>query len=411
MLKEKVMKKTVKKVLCVILALLCAIGALGFVGCDSGSGDASVTTDSVTTNIPTTATPTTETPAATTTATGEAPVTPTVSYNKVKYNMADIESKINILGRCPVTEEGLYADWSASGFEFVADCKNMIKITVTSTHDCRFNFYLDDNDLKVVNISAGTKTYTVAANLEAGEHSFRFVKSSMVETGTKALAVNIESVEIYGEIKEAQQREYYVEFVGDSITCGVGASSSASTEAYSELSYAYLTANKLNADYSLVSISGIGAGKSTDRHNGLLMGQVYSLNNYYRSKTDKYEANRKADLVVINLNTNDRGSFDDVSMKDQFVAKVKDLIDQVKAMHGEDVKIVWVMGMMQDPTRLYVDLWTIQYLNSLGGEAAGYYYFVTEKNNQGASSHPIASAHARVSDELVEYITSKGILG
>jgi hypothetical protein len=287
----------------------------------------------------------------------------------------------------------------------------MVKITMTSTHACRFNFYMDDGELKAINVTPGKKTYTLVNNIEAGVHKFRFVKSSMVEYATAALAVEIESIELYGELGVAESREHFIEFVGDSITCGVGAYSSASTEAYSEMSYAYIAANKLDADYSLVSISGIGAGKSTDRHNGLLMGQVYSLNNYYRSKTDKYEPERKADLVVINLNTNDRWSFDKPEMKDQFTAKVKDLIDQVKAIHGEDVKIVWVMNMMSDYSSLYVDVWTIQYLRSIGGEEAGYYYFVAERNSQGGASHPISDAHARVGAALSDFIIEKNILG
>ena len=389
------MSNKFRKILSALLALMCVAGAFNIVGCNSDNGGGSATTAGVTTAGATTADVTSA----------------SNSYAKSLYKTADVLDKLNVLGRCIVTDKGLTADWSASGIEFVADCKNMVKITVNASRDCRFNFYMDDAEMKAVNVSAGKKTYTLVNNLDAGVHKFRFVKSSMVEHGTVGVTVEIESIEIFGELGDATARAHYIEFVGDSITCGVGASSAASTEAYSELSYAYLAANKLDADYSLVSISGIGAGKSTDRHNGLLMGEVYSLNNYYRNKTDRYQPERKADLVVINLNTNDKGSFDQASMKDQFVAKVKDLIDQVKAIHGEDVKIVWVMGMMNDPSYLYVDAWTMQYLRSLGGEDAGYYYFLAEKNNAGASSHPIATAHASVADSLVEFINSKGILG
>ena len=392
---EGLMSNKFRKIMSAILALLCIVGAVSVTSCNSGNGNADTATG-VTTVGATTAGVTTAAPN---------------TYSKNTYKTGDVLEKLNVLGRCVLTDNGLTADWSASGIEFVADCKNMVKITVNASRDCRFNFYMDDAEMKAINVTAGKKTYTLVNNLDAGVHKFRFVKSSMVEHGTVGVTVEIESIELYGELGDATAREHYIEFIGDSITCGVGASSAASTEAYSELSYAYLAANKLDADYSLVSISGIGAGKSTDRHGGLLMGEVYSLNNYYRSKTDKYEPSRKADLVVINLNTNDKGSFDQVSMKEQFVAKVKDLIDQVKALHGEDVKIVWVMGMMNDPSYLYVDAWTMQYLRSLGGEEAGYYYFLAEKNNAGASSHPIASAHASVANSLAEFINSKGILG
>ncbi len=378
-----------KKITCLTLAAVFAV----LMGCNSAGGGA----------VSTSAEPSAEPSAA------DSTTEPVNTYSKRTYKMADISDKINILGRSPITEEGLCADWSASGFEFVANCKNMIRITVSSSHDCRFNFYTDGGELKAVDISAGKRSYTVANNLEDGVHSFRFVKSSMVEHGTKALAVTIESVEIYGEIGQAKQRAHFVEFVGDSITCGVGAKSNTDSGAYSELSYAYLTANKLDADYSLVSVSGIGTGKSTDRHGNTLMGDVYPLTNFYRSTTEKYEPERKADLVVINLNTNDKGCFT-AAQKDEFTAKIKGLVDKVKATHGDDVKIVWLMGMMFEAASGHCDVWTAQYFNELGGEAAGYYYLTVNPNTAGGSSHPIASAHESTADALTEFIKSKGLL-
>ena len=387
------MKLFLKKLSSLTLAALFAL----LVGCSPSDTGAKSPTDAA--NEATAAATTTD---ATTTGTA-------ISYQRHTYKMNDIKDRINVLGRSPITEEGLRADWSASGFEFVADCKNMIKITINSSHDCRFNFYADGGELKAVNVSAGKRSYTVANDLEGGVHSFRFVKSSMVEHGTKALAVTIESVELYGEIGQAEQREHLIEFIGDSITCGVGAKSNTDSGAYSELSYAYLTANRLDTDYSLVSVSGIGTGQSTERHGSTLIGDVYPLTNFYRSKTERYEPERKADLVVINLNTNDKGCFT-AAQKDEFTAKVKGLVDTVKATHGDDVKIVWLMGMMFEAASGHCDVWTIQYLNELGGEAAGYYYLTLNPNTAGGASHPIASAHESAADALTEFIKSKGLL-
>ena len=381
-----------KKTLCIILVVVGIMNMMNFIGCNSKSGDLpKTTTESATTSdVGTTA--------------------PVNFYTKKTYKLKEITDKLNILGRCVTTDDGLTADWSASGFEFVADCKNILKINIASSHDCRFNIYMDGGELKQINVSAGKKTYTVLANIEEGVHSFRFVKSSMVEYATKALAVTVESIELYGEITEkAKQRAHFIEFVGDSITCGVGASSPTTTEAFSELSYAYLLANKLDLDYSLVSVSGIGAGKSTERHGDTLMGDVYPLTNYYRSKTEKYTPERKADIVVINLNTNDKGNFGELDRK-LFVDKVKELVDMVKATHGEDVKIIWLMGMMSDPFKGYCDIWTIEYLRAIGGEEAGYYFLMVTKNNAGGATHPIASAHETVAKELEAFIIDKGLL-
>lgn len=117
-------------------------------------------------------------------------------------------------------------------------------------------------------------------------------------------------------VKPTAKKDLTIEFIGDSITCayGVGAdnqyvSFETGTEDFSK-SYAYLTAQLLDADYSAVCYSGHGiiSGYSNDgtANTDSLVPPVYES----VAKLDAYavpwdfEAN-PSDVVVLNLGTND----------------------------------------------------------------------------------------------------------
>lgn len=111
-------------------------------------------------------------------------------------------------------------------------------------------------------------------------------------------------------------KDLTIEFVGDSITCayGVGADSQyvgfeTATEDFSK-SYAYLTAQLLNADYSAVSYSGYGivSGYTSDgkKNTDSLVPPVYenvAKQAAYALPWD-FEAH-PVDVVFVNLGTND----------------------------------------------------------------------------------------------------------
>ena len=329
--------------------------------------------------------------------------------NTNKYNVLEVKEYLNIFGRSFDSLDGVSADWSGGGIEFRAVCEGEVRIELTARSACRFFIVADGENRREISLAKGRKGYVIASELENGEHFFRFIKSSMVEEESEPLAVTINAIELCGEIVACAPRARFIEFVGDSITCGVGTSSPTVFAPHAELSYGYLVANKLDADYSLVSISGIGLSRSVDRHKGLNMRQAYSYTNYYINDTEKYTPERKADLVVVNLNTNDKGRFGE-NEKAEFLSDVSDLLSQIKAVHGEDIKILWVFGMMTDFSEDFCDEWTAEYLDSLGGEAAGYYYTVVTKDNRGSADHPIAEAHEKVSCEIVRYIKEKSLI-
>lgn len=108
-----------------------------------------------------------------------------------------------------------------------------------------------------------------------------------------------------------------IEFIGDSITCAYGVEGASqnegfktSTENFSK-SYAYLTAQKLGADYSTCCYSGHGivSGYTSDgsKNSDSLIPDCYEKSSKYTDYgTDwDFKNARQHDAVVINLGTND----------------------------------------------------------------------------------------------------------
>ena len=58
-------------------------------------------------------------------------------------------------------------------------------------------------------------------------------------------------------------------------------------------------------------------------------------------------------------------------------------IEKVRSVHGENVNILWVVGMMRSENS-NVNNWMKEILDSLGGEQEGLYTVTVTQNNEGA---------------------------
>ena len=84
-------------------------------------------------------------------------------------------------------------------------------------------------------------------------------------------------------------------------------------------------------------------------------------------------------------------------------------IEKVRSVHGENVNILWVVGMMRSENS-NVNNWMKEILASLGGEQEGLYTVTVTQNNEGASGHPDLEANGVAAAELEAYIKAKGLI-
>lgn len=397
--------------------LLVSAMLLTLVSCNLGNGGAGGTTDATTTQTEST----TPTPTTTPDPTPEPEPPVILGLEKKSYSILDCLDRVKIHGRGMEVNGGITADWSASGIEFTAECEGSVSISTKCSGLVLFSVFVDGVlQVKPAIFFPGENTTVVASNISNGEHTFLLVRRQMVESGNSGLLAAFTGIEVYGELTEKPaDRELLIEFVGDSITCGYGVGDASPADGSN--TYAVQAANQLDADYSIVAVSGIGVSLSTDRHASKFvnMSESYDVNNRYRSDA-AYVPTRQADVVVINLNTNDNAQVaslaDDalLAAEADYKAAARLLLQKIRTAHGDDVKIVWVTGMMSNPNKpdkTRADGWMKEILEELGGEDAGYYTVGMFRDTSADAGHPNEMAHKQNATRLASFIEDTVLSG
>ena len=208
-------------------------------------------------------------------------------YTAKTYGIASFEGKYKVQGRCPVISytppkadealEALALDYSCSSFSFNAYCEGDVTAEIYTAPTAiggdmlYLNVYVDGvrNASRPEYKLTGKKvhTLTIASDLERGLHTFVIERQTEAERGL----LYLNSVSLCGELYEPPgQSSLFIEFIGDSITTGYGnlypdltegeQNPNPASNVYQDgtRTYAYLTAQKLGADYSIIAQQGIG---------------------------------------------------------------------------------------------------------------------------------------------------------
>ena len=209
---------------------------------------------------------------------------------------------IKILGvRNLASDTAINADWSASGIEFVATCEGDMTFAVeTNDKGAYFRAYVDgepcmNGESPYFEITG--KGEITLKDIPTGTHTVRVIKV----TGYTLAFAAFTSVKLTGFISEEapKDKDLYVEFVGDSITCAwgtIGTFDGKYTSQDATLGYSYLLAEALDADYSLTALSGQGICCGTP---GVPLGYRYAC--YGKDAKTEYDFARKANLIVVNI--------------------------------------------------------------------------------------------------------------
>ena len=335
-----------------------------------------------------------------------------------------------MLGRSAGLDAGVALDHSASSIEFTTI--GTAQIYLTGNYNCRrtgnplyFTVYINGaRQAKRLKFEPGESTVLIAKGLDfAKTTSVKLVRETEEKCGAfTALNLNLGYAGRLGE--KPADKDLYIEFLGDSITCGLGslcgylsedgltvgdtqsdakAPKCGVSDAEPSLcedasnSYAYLAAQTLNADYSLVSFSGIGVSTG---YASFQMDDYFKYASMSRNTNYNFSTAKKPDLVVINLGTNDIKDLTDDTAKENYKTAVKDLIALVRSSYGDSVKILWVSSLMGDKRK---DL-TVEAINGLENKANIYHLTGSFVKGTGHNGHPTKEQAATAARELVDYI-------
>ena len=309
---------------------------------------------------------------------------------------------------------------SASGVEFSA-IGDYIELIVKSGNE-KHNFLsvsVDNKYYKRFHISSDTiNTIRIALpNEEKMAHEIGVYKATEAANGT---------VLFYGAMAEKldypqTKKEFTIEFIGNSITCGMGAESSSipcgEGEWYDQhnafLAYGPRVARSLNSNYILSSVSGIGMYRNWNDENNLepIMPDVYDnlfLNtNQYEPYT--YSNNFVPNIIAICLGTNDLSDGDGTNPRKAFNGEkfIKNYTDFVTRLfdRNPDAKIVLLTSPMLSGKKEKILLECLLEVED---------YFIENRkisvfefrplNPSGCTSHPNVDEHKIMAEQLAPFL-------
>ena len=325
------------------------------------------------------------------------------------YDLKENMDYIKIYGRSETVSVGIACDHIASGIEFNADVVGTIKLKANSNAKLFYAVYIDGvlQDYRL-QLEAGTNEYVVAKSLPKGVHNIKLINQTGVAFGRSELI----SISMLGILKDAPaDAEYLIEFVGDSITSGYGlADTSARPDHFdSTKSYAYQTAQLLHADHSMVAVTGwaILPADANDPIKGCVPA-IYDKYCPWGRGDVAYEPERCADVVVINLGTNDINTRENYDT--DFVDAAIEFALKVRQTHG-NIPVIWAYGQMITGDALTVlegKLGAI--MDALGGEQNGYYTVKLMYDQNGLHGHPSVEAEKQSAQILTDFILGKNLL-
>lgn len=347
---------------------------------------------------------------------------------------APTSENVKALGRTMLTDDDmLWLAFSGSGAEFTF---NGTKAEVVIAGDdnaekpdnednqARIAIYVNGERVVDDMIDHAEETYTVFESETPAECDVKIVKLS--ETANSTCAVKSVTVDAEEGIKPAEKKAHFIEFVGDSITCGYGVDDEVKEHHFSTTTedvtktYAYKTAEKLDADYSMVSISGYGIisgysdGKKKVAEQQLpkyydKLGNSYGTFGGKRVSGQAWDfTGYTPDAIVVNLGTNDASYTK--NKEDRVQDYVDSYVEFLKKLrtNNPDAQIFCTLGIMGQDLYPAVEQAVQNYSEETGDTKVTAMAFDIQSQSDGyaADWHPTEATHEKASEKLVSEIKS-----
>ena len=343
------------------------------------------------------------------------------TYNFANMSRAD-QAYFKLLGRAQTSSSGLIFDLSCATIEFQGYMTGDVVVEISSKKggydfgNSYFTVYVDgervDTRFEVGNNK--TEKLTIASFEGKYYHTVKIVK----QTESKWSLATIKNLSITGFLTEAPaKKSVYIEFLGDSLTAAYGnvgrpGNEPSDSPDYQDgtKSYAYLLAESLNADYTMLARSAAGVNQCWSN---VPMIDYYKKISKGRSD-DAFDISRarRPDVIVIHLGANDYNvarEENGISAKEKqdFVNKGIELVTYLRDNYnyGVNVPIIWAY----DPGEGFPSE-VQQIADHFGGEAGSFYTIALPWSEAGAGGHPSANEHAKHAQLVADLIKNKNIL-
>ncbi len=330
------------------------------------------------------------------------------------------EEAVNLFGRTYFSSSKLTFDNVCTGIEVAFAGTSLTAKLSVSGGSSKVRVYVDgETEGRTIALTAASGEETaLCEDLEDGIHTVRILKAlsnTSSSDGEPFGRVHLPAEDAFSTdgsfVAVREKSELKIEIIGDSITAGCGANGTSSESKQTlensdaTLSFAYLTAQALGADFSIMALEGICA-----KDGNLCAYDTYQKQFMSNSAPDYDPSSFDADVVVLALGENDvwhatSDAFPNYNLE-KFRADYADMLRLIRTAHPS-AKIVCVFGMM--PASARTDgVKTIKDAIADTGDT-NITALQMRTNEKGANSHPNAATHKLNAERLTSHIL--GLLG
>ncbi len=356
-------------------------------------------------------------------------VSPTeVEEEKVKettYRMT--KDYVKTLGRTYLMDDVLWLSYSASGVEFRfqgTECVVNLRgdqMFAKDGHRARVAAFVNGERVLDEMVDFIDETFTILKSDTEQDVVIRIVKLSEVSDST----VGISSIVAKGTLTPTEEKATKIEFVGDSITCGYGVDGTlqdtySTTNEDATKAYAYLTAQLLDVDYSLVSQSGYGIVSgytgTGEINSQQTLPQYYATYGHSYGAFESKQQTRKLawdfaqftpDAVVINLGTNDNSYCkNDEEKKEAYIVGYVAFLKQIREKNP-NAKLVCALGIMGAELYPSIEKAVERYTQETGDTNITTYRFAVQNQAEDGIAvdwHPSAATHRKSAERFAEFL-------
>lgn len=338
------------------------------------------------------------------------PIQSTMTFNATNPNFEYFGRHEFIENKAALISPGAYVTIHFSG----SSCEVLLKAEQAPYN--YVSFELNGNYVGRVKIEDQTKAYKIEVPENTNHHSLKIFKESENFNG----AVFFEGINVASVLPKSEATNFYIEFIGDSITCGAASDGSVTPCDEGEYfdhqnayyAYGSQVAKALDANFALSSVSGIGMYRNwnTEYMETPNMPQVYENLYLDANHSKKYDFKKQPDIVSIGLGTNDFSHGDGTKSRSKFDEKqyTSNYIHFIETIYSKNpnTQIVLLNSPMitgEDNTRL------VSYLNEVispfkNKAKPPVLFEFQQAYTNGCAYHPSVAEHKIMAEKLTVFM-------
>lgn len=344
----------------------------------------------------------------------------------VTSDYAATDKNVKLVGRTMRSNDITWLIHSGSAVEFTVTGKSAnitlagdSSINNDEDYRSRYAVIVDGEIIKDDVMGTPEKTLTLFKGETSRTAKVKIIHLSEAMNG----AIGVKNISVTSNsaapVRPEPKKDLSIEFIGDSITCAYGVEGLSNYESFKTTtenfmkSYAYLTAQKLNADYSSVSYSGHGIisgfTSSGDINTDSIIPDCYELTGKLSDYATNWDFETSShDVVVINLGTNDSSyvTKEPETRSQEFIDGYIDFLKTVREKNPE-AYIICTLGTMGDELYEYVEDAAEKYSTLTGDERIMSYRSAVQNMSAdgiGSDWHPSAITQQKSAYVLADKI-------